>query len=390
MKRIIAGVVLIAFAHATAAAAEEAPAAQSLDAERIGRIVGSQATTADDGVVRVGWARDDVAVTVDGMPLKPFAGLGSWAAFKATDHGAMMMGDTVVFQDEVTPALDAALAAGLEVTALHNHFLFDEPKVYFMHIGGMGETDKLAEGVKAVWGAIRKLRAERPQPGNRFDDRVPAAGEIDAAAIERILGREPAVKDGVAKVVIGREGAMHGVKLGATMGLSTWAAFSGSDELAAVDGDFIMTGDEVQGVIAALRRADIHVVALHNHMIGDEPTFYFLHFWGKGTVEALAKGLRTALATQAAKGDARRVEIGCGTCIYKMTGVEGCPLAIRIDGKAWLVEGSGIDDHGDAHAADGLCNTARPALAHGAVIGDRYFAIEINALPRAGDEEAKP
>src|SRR5207237_3981298 len=106
------------------------------------------------GVVRLAWARTDVPVTVGGMPLKPFAGLGSWAAFTAAPHGAMMMGDTVVFQDEVSPAMDAAFANGLEVTALHNHFFFDEPKVYFMHIGGMGDPEKLAAGVKAVWDAI--------------------------------------------------------------------------------------------------------------------------------------------------------------------------------------------------------------------------------------------
>src|SRR5947209_1447084 len=115
-----------------------ARAEHRLDAERIAAAAGSKATTTKDGVVRVAWARTDVAVTVDGMPLKPFAGLGSWAAFAPTPHGAMVMGDTVVFQDEVSPAMDAAFAGGLEVTALHNHFFFDEPKVFFMHIGGSG------------------------------------------------------------------------------------------------------------------------------------------------------------------------------------------------------------------------------------------------------------
>src|SRR5215831_18816409 len=101
-----------------------------LDADRIGQAAGTKATTTPDGIVRISWARTDVAVRVDGMALKPFAGLGSWAAFTATEHGAMVMGDTVVFQDEVTPAMDAAFAGGLEVTALHNHFFYDEPKVF--------------------------------------------------------------------------------------------------------------------------------------------------------------------------------------------------------------------------------------------------------------------
>src|SRR5713101_1611570 len=130
---------------------------QQLDADKIGTAAGTKATTTPDGVVRIGWARTDVAVKVDGMPLKPFAGLGSWAAFKSTAHGAMVMGDTVVFEDEVSSAMDAAFANGLEVSALHNHFFHDEPKVYFMHIGGQGEPEKLATAVKEVWDAIKKV-----------------------------------------------------------------------------------------------------------------------------------------------------------------------------------------------------------------------------------------
>src|SRR6266536_512122 len=127
-----------------------------LDSGQIGTAAGAKATTTPDGVVRIAWPRTDVAVKVDGMPFKPFAGLGSWAAFTAAPHGAMVMGDTVVVQDEVTPAMDAAFAHGLEVTGLHNHFFYDEPKVYFMHIGGKGEPGKLAAGVKAVWDAVKK------------------------------------------------------------------------------------------------------------------------------------------------------------------------------------------------------------------------------------------
>src|SRR5882762_11294001 len=147
-----------------------------LEEQKIGTAAGTKATTTPDGVVRIGWPRTDVAVTVDGMALKPFAGLGSWAAFTPTKHGAMVMGDTVVFQDEVTPAMDAAFAGGLEVTGLHNHFFYDEPKVYFMHIGGHGDPEKLAAGVKAMWDAIKKVRADQPQPATRFKGKVPQAG----------------------------------------------------------------------------------------------------------------------------------------------------------------------------------------------------------------------
>jgi hypothetical protein len=269
-----------------------------LDADRIGRAAGANTTTAADGVVRMAWARSDVAVTVDGVPIKPFAGLGSWAAFTSAPHGAMVMGDTVVFQDEVTPAMDAAFAAGLEVTGLHNHFFFDEPKVYFMHIGGSGDPERLAAGVKAIWDAIKKVRAESPKPAGRFGGPAPSGGMVTAAAIEQALGHKCETQAGVVKVTIGRDGSMHGGKVAGSMGLTTWAAFSGSDSAAVVDGDFIMTAAEVQPVLRALRKAGIHIVALHNHMIGEQPAFYFTHFWGKGPAAELARGVKSALAAQ--------------------------------------------------------------------------------------------
>src|SRR5712692_5659122 len=282
-RGFIAVAALVVIATAAGLSLRAAPESK-LDADKIGTAAGTKATTTPDGVVRIGWARTDVAVKVDGMPLKPFAGLGSWAAFTPAPHGAMVMGDTVVFQDEVTAAMDAAFAGGLEVTALHNHFFFDEPKVYFMHIGGQGEPEKLAAAVKGVWDAIKKVRADQPMPARQFAGDAPKPGTIDAAAIEK---------------TIGRDGAMHGVKVAGSMGLTTWAAFSGSDELAAMDGDFIMTASEVQPVLRALRRAGIHVVALHNHMIGEKPAFYFTNFWGKGPAQELAKGVRSALDAQA-------------------------------------------------------------------------------------------
>jgi hypothetical protein len=272
--------------------------ASQLDAERISAIAGVKATKAPDGVIRIAWARSDVPVKVDGMPMKPFAGLGTWAAFTAAPHGAMVMGDTVVFQDEVTPAMDAAFSAGLEVTGLHNHFFFDEPKVYFMHIGGMGEAEKLAAGVKSVWDAIKKIRADNPQPARLFTGETPKTGNIDAAGIETILGRKSEAQAGVVKVTIGRGGMMHNVRVAGSMGLTTWAAFSGGDDLAAVDGDFIMTAEEVQPVLRTLRKANIHIVALHNHMIGEQPAFYFTHFWGKGSAKDLAQGVKSALEAQ--------------------------------------------------------------------------------------------
>jgi hypothetical protein len=288
------GTGLMAFAHQD----------DRLDADRIAAASGAKATTTDDGVVRIAWARTDVPVRVDGVPLRPFAGLGSWAAFTKAPHGAMVMGDTVVFQDEVTPAMDAAFAHGLEVTGLHNHFFYDEPKVYFMHIGGRGEPEKLAAGVRAVWDAVKKRRAGSPAPDVGFDGDSPESGSVDAAAVETILGYKGQVQDGVLKVTIGREGTMHGVKVGGSMGLTTWAAFTGGNAHTVVDGDFIMSAAELQPVLRALRKAGIHIVALHNHMVGEQPAYYFTHFWGKAPARELAQGLRSALDAQKAVAQA--------------------------------------------------------------------------------------
>jgi len=219
------------------------PPSNALDADAIGAAAGTKAATQTDGVVRVGWSRSDVAVHVDGMPFKPQAGLGSWAAFKESPGGAIVMGDTVVFQDEVDAAMDAAFAGGLDVTALHNHFFYDDPKVYFMHIGGEGDPTALARGVKGMWDAIKAIRKANPIPAKRFAGEIPSAGTIDASVVEGILGAKAKVNNGIVKVAFPREGTMHGVPIGGTMGLSSWAAFSGSDDLASVDGDFIMTAD---------------------------------------------------------------------------------------------------------------------------------------------------
>ena len=270
-----------------------------LDAKAIGEAGGTTATTAPDGVVRIAWARIDVVVSVDGAPLPPAAGLGSWAAFAAMADGAMVMGDTVLFEDEVDAAMDAAFAHGLEVTAIHNHFFHDTPKVTFMHLGGEGRAEQLAAGVKAVWDAARAVRKDHAKPATGFGGKTPVSGKIDAKALGAILGHELADNNGAPKVTIERSGKMHGTTVGGSMGLTTWAAFVGGDELASMDGDFIMTADEVQPVLRALRKAGVHVVALHSHMVGEQPSFYFTHFWGRGAAAELARGLRSGLDAQA-------------------------------------------------------------------------------------------
>jgi hypothetical protein len=275
-------------------------AAASLDAATIGKAAGTKATVQNDGVVKIGWSRSDVPVVVDGMRLPPAAGLGSWAAFAPMGNQAMVMGDTVVFQDEVDAAMDAAFAHGLHVTGLHNHFFYDRPKVFFMHIEGEGSATALASDVKAMWDRIKAVRAAHPHPAEGFGGVAPKPGKLDADALAKIVGHPAEANNGSPKITIGTTGRMHGQSIGASMGLTTWAAFSGSDQLAAMDGDFIMRADEVQPVLRALRKTGIHIVALHNHMIGDEPAFYFTHFWGKGKAADLARGFRAALDAQAA------------------------------------------------------------------------------------------
>lgn len=273
---------------------------QPLNAETIARIMGAEAKRAGEEVVKVTWPRDEVSVNIDGVDFPAAAGLTSWAGFSPASQNAMVMGDTVVFQDEVSPAMDAAFAHGLEISALHNHFFFDEPKVYFMHIGGHGPVEKLAQGVRAVWDAVREVRRERPKPASSFGGQSPSTGgTIDAKALSDIMGEEVVSKaPGVVKVTLPRRASMHGTSFGGAMGLTTWAAFTGSDDLAAIDGDFAMTAEEVQPVLRTLRKAGIHVVALHNHMVGEKPAYYFTHFWGKGAASELAKGFRSALDAQ--------------------------------------------------------------------------------------------
>jgi hypothetical protein len=169
-----------------------------------------------------------------------------------------------------------------------------------MHLGGEGLPETLAAGVKAVWDAIKNVRKAHPVPATGFGGETPKPDHLDADALGGILGQKAAQTNGVVKITIERSGSMHDMPIGGSMGLTTWAAFCGSDALASIDGDFIMTAEEVQPVVQALRSGGIHVVALHSHMTGEKPSFYFTHFWAKGKAEALAHAFRAALDAQAA------------------------------------------------------------------------------------------
>lgn len=256
--------------------------------------------TAAEDVYKVSFPRTDVKVSVDRWPMHPFMGLTSWAAFTSGGrHEAMVMGDLVLFEDEVNPVMSAALDHGLEVTALHNHFFFDHPKVMFMHIGGSGSLEKLASGVRKALDQVRQVRSASPAPASQFPGpAVPEKSSVTASTIDSILGVKGQSSGGMYKATIGRQAKMHGREIGNQMGVNTWAAFAGTDENAFVDGDFALLPSELQGVLKALRKSGINVVAIHNHMTHEEPHYVFLHYWGKGPAATLAKGLKSALDTQ--------------------------------------------------------------------------------------------
>ncbi len=282
------------------AAPETAAPVPLTDAQkaRIDELTGAKgAYTASEDVYKVTFPRNDVKVTVDGRAFQPFLGITSWAAFTPSAEGHLMvMGDLTLFEDEVNPVLTVLLDNGLEVTALHNHFFFDRPKVMFMHIAGHGDVDALASGVAKAIEQVKQIRQATPQPAAGFSGgAIPEKSAITAAAIDEILGVEGASNNGMYKVTIGRQARMHGREVGAQMGVNTWAAFAGSDEQAFVDGDFAMHESELQPVLKSLRAAGIHIVAIHNHMIHEEPRYVFLHYWGQGAAAELARGLKTAL-----------------------------------------------------------------------------------------------
>jgi len=361
-------------------------AQEALDAAAIGKAAGAAATAAPDGTVRLAWARTDVAVHLDGALFPPAAGLGSWAALMpAKDGGAMVMGDTVVFEDEVDAALDAAFAGGLDVTALHNHFMHDAPHVYFMHLGGRGEPGALAAAVGGVWQAIRAVREKRPQPADRFDGAQPEAGSLDVAALAALL-RLPAQRGdgGVVKFTLGRSASMHGMAFDGSLGLTTWAAFWGGDERAGIVGDFAMTAGEVQRVLRALRAGGLHVVALHNHMIGEEPAYFFTHFQGRGTALDLARAFRGALDAQVAQrwdfDEAAALPAGWraeGTnqkgpvAAWQVLAVDGAPSAPHVLALT--------DPHEGASGTFNLCWSEQTSFLDG--------TIEVRVLPVTGDED---
>jgi len=277
----------------------------ALDTSKIDQITGLKGKLNEkEGVYKITFPRNDVKVAIDGWTMPPFMGLGTWAAFtKGAQTEAMVMGDTVLFEDEVNPVMSAALDSGLSVTALHNHFFFDHPKVYFMHIEGRGTVDQLATAVRKLYDKIKEVRAARPQPKDSFGSQsLPEKNSISPEPLDGIFGMSGEVNNGMVKFTIGRPAKMHGVNIDKEMGVNTWAAFAGSDENAVVDGDYAVTEDELQPALKALRAGGINIVAIHSHMTHENPRILFLHYWGRGSAKKLAEVVKGALLVTGLSG----------------------------------------------------------------------------------------
>jgi hypothetical protein len=275
----------------------------ALDTAKIDQITGLKGKLNEkEDVYKVTFPRSDVKIVVDSWTMPPFMGLGTWAAFTETKGGAMVMGDTVLFEDEVNPVMSVALDNGLGVTALHNHFFFDQPKIYFMHIEGEGAVNQLATAVRRLYDKIKEIRVGDPQPKDSFGaNTLPEKSSISPELLNAIFGISGEVNNGMVKFTIGRPAKMHGAKIDKDMGGNTWAAFAGSDDNAIVDGDFAVTEDQLQPVLKSLRKNNINVVAIHQHMTHEEPRIIFLHYWGRGPAKMLAGSVKAALALTGAK-----------------------------------------------------------------------------------------
>ena len=247
-----------------------------------------------DNVLKVNIPRNDIKVSVDGVATPTPFGFGGWVAMTKNRAGSdVMMGDLVLTQDEVNPVMSALLDHGLEVTALHNHFFWEEPRMYYMHVHGMGASADLARRVKPALDLIGHVPTHS-QPS----DPPAVPGKLDTAKIAQIVGHRGEEAGPVYKITVGRDDLKlvdMGAPVDARMGLNTWAAFYGTDANAEVAGDVAMLGNEITPVLKALRSHGLDVVAIHQHMTDTQPMVFFLHYWGRGPADKLASSFRAAL-----------------------------------------------------------------------------------------------
>jgi hypothetical protein len=270
-----------------AAFAQETPADYQAVLKELGRSGDYKAN-----VLKVNVPRSDLRVVISGVATPTPFGFGGWVALTKGDEGNdVMMGDLVLLQEEVNSVMSALLENGMEVTALHNHFFWDEPRVFFMHVHGHGKALDLAKRVKPALDLI-------PRPPASSPTTAPAGPAFNLAALDSIVGSKGEALGAVYKFILGRDDLNlkeHAATINARMGLNSWAAFAGNDDDAQIAGDIAMRASEVNAVLKALRSHGLNVVAIHHHMLDTQPNVIFLHYWGRGPAPKLAVGFRAAL-----------------------------------------------------------------------------------------------
>jgi hypothetical protein len=247
-----------------------------------------------DNVLKVNIPRNDLKVSVAGVATPTPLGFGGWVAFTHADAQMdVAMGDLVLTEDEVNPVMSALLQNGIDVTALHNHFFHDSPRMFYMHVHAHGKASEIATRLKPALALIGKAAPPSSAPAGQ-----PIEGKLDAESLAKTVGHPGEQNGAVYKITIGRpdiDVREMGAPINARMGLNTWAAFYGSDSNAVVAGDVAMLESEVVPVLKALRANGLDVVAIHHHMIGTQPAVIFLHYWGQGPAQRLAAGVRAAV-----------------------------------------------------------------------------------------------
>jgi len=287
MNRIVRGMTsLLALALCASASAAE------IDWSKVDQALAKKGSDQPGGVHKYGLPRSDLKVTVDGVAIKPALALGSWLAFQPTADGAMFMGDLVLTDTEISPVMQRLIEGGVEITAVHNHLLRTSVPVFYMHVGGHGDPVKLAETLHAG------LALSKTPFGQASPSQTPAPVELDTAAIEKTLGYKGTANGGVYQFSIPRAEAVSegGMAIPASMGTATALNFqpTGGGK-AAITGDFVLLGSEVNPILKTLRQHGIEVTALHSHMIDDAPHLFFMHFWANDDAQRLAQGLRAAV-----------------------------------------------------------------------------------------------
>ncbi len=285
-----------------AAVATSAPA-WAADWTKVADALGKSGTEMPGGVYRVGLPRTDLHVTLDGVQIKPTLALGSWLAFQTMGDQAMVMGDLVLTEAEVSPVMKKLTESGIEITALHNHLLRAQPATLYMHVLGHGDPAKLAAALNAglalsgtpLGNATPSTSSQPPVGGAAQPQQV----DLDTAMIDRVLGAKGKANGGVYQISLRRaetvkDGSMEVPEaMGSAEAINFQPTGGGK---AAITGDFVLTGEEVNPVLRALRENGIEVTALHNHMLDDQPRLFFMHFWANDDAAKLAQGLRAALA----------------------------------------------------------------------------------------------